>query len=157
MQARFVAGEAAAVGGQAPILALNLAVSRYDWETARACLVDDFTFRDRRPLGLGSLSRDEWIESLRVISDLAPGWGLETVQVLAWNRHGRVDVSRHFGTTRDGGPFENIFIRVLVTDDDRIQSNDSFDIADADRALARFDELCAGFPENPADSAGEDA
>jgi hypothetical protein len=117
---------------------------QYDWKTARGCLADDFVLHDHRTLGLGALGREEWIESLRVLADLAPGWSLETMRILAWNRHGRVDVSRHFGTTRDGGPFENVFIRVVVTSGDRIQSNDTFDVADADRALARFEELCTG-------------
>jgi hypothetical protein len=71
---------------------------------------------------------------------------LETVRILAWNRCGRVDVSRHFGTVRDGGTFENIFIRVVLTEGDCIQRNDTFDLADADRALARFEELCADRP-----------
>jgi ketosteroid isomerase-like protein len=143
-QARFAAGEAAAAGGQAPIVAFMRASVQYDWNTARGCLADDFVLRDHRTLGLGALGREEWIESLRVLADLAPGWSLETMRILAWNRHGRVDVSRHFGTTRDGGPFENIFVRVIVTGGDRIQSNDTFDVADADRALARFEELCNG-------------
>ncbi len=110
------------------------------------CLADDFVLRDHRTLGLGALGREEWIESLRVLADLAPGWSLETVRILAWNRHGRVDVSRHLGTTRDGGPFENIFIRVVLTEGDRIQSNDTFDAAEVDRALARFEDLCTGRP-----------
>jgi hypothetical protein len=78
-----------------------------------------------------------------VQADLAPDVGVETLWIIAWNRHGRVESSRVFGTLRDGGPFENLLLRVLVTDDDCIQHFDSFDVGDADRAVARFEELCA--------------
>jgi ketosteroid isomerase-like protein len=45
---------------------------------------------------------------------------------------------------RDGGPFENLYAHVILTEGDRIQRFEIFDVADTDRALARFDELCAG-------------
>ena len=60
-----------------------------------------------------------------------------------WNRHGRVDGCRMFGTLRDGGPFEIVFLRVLETDGDHIQRYEIFDVDAADAALARFAELCA--------------
>ena len=98
---------------------------------------------DHRKLGLG-LPRDEWIESLRAQRDLAPDLHNENSRILAWNRHGRVCMDRNCGTMPNGGgPFENIFIRVMVTDGDRIQRYEVFDIADVDLALARFEELCA--------------
>jgi hypothetical protein len=92
---------------------------------------------------MGELRRDEWIESMRVQADLAPDVDVETLWIIAWNRHGRVEASRVFGTLRDGGPFENLLLRVLVTDDDCIQHFESFDAGDADQARARFEELCA--------------
>jgi hypothetical protein len=49
---------------------------------------------------------------------------------------------RIFGT-REGGPFESLFVNVARSDRDRLARMEIFDIADADRALARFDELCA--------------
>jgi len=70
----------------------------------------------------------------------------EKPQILAWSRHGRVEVIRVFGTMREGGPFENVFVGVSGTEGDRIQSFQSFEIfhgGDADQALARFEELCA--------------
>jgi hypothetical protein len=69
---------------------------------------------------------------------------VETPQILAWNRHGRVDVTRVYGTMQDGGPFENVFVRVLLVVGDRIQDYEVFDVGDAERALARFEELCGG-------------
>jgi ketosteroid isomerase-like protein len=143
-QARFVAGEAAAVGGQTPIAALFRAYRQYDWVGQRASLADDLTFRDHRTLGLlGTLGGDEWVESLRIQADLAPDVAAERLQILAWNCHGRVDVTRVFGTMREGGPFENVFVDVIVTGGDRIRRFEIFDVGAADQALARFAELCA--------------
>jgi len=53
-----------------------------------------------------------------------------------------VRVLRLFGTQRDGGEFENVFLGVSLTDGERIQRYELFDIDDVDAALARFEELC---------------
>jgi hypothetical protein len=145
-QARFVAGEAAARGGQAPLVALSLAMARHDWETLRGCLAPDAVVHDHRMLSLGELGPDEWVESLRVRVDLAPDVKPEWFRILAWNRHGRVSVARAFGMLRDGGPFENVFVVVALVEGDRLQRFEIFDVADADRALARFEELCSDRP-----------
>ncbi len=145
-QDRFVAGEAAAVGGQAPFAAARRALGRHDWDALRSCLAPDLVFCDHRALGMGTLGPDQWVESLRVRVDLAPDADAEWFRILAWNCHGCVSVGRAFGTLRDGGPFENVFVVVALVDGDRIQRFEIFDIADADRALARFEELCAGRP-----------
>jgi hypothetical protein len=77
------------------------------------------------------------------LADLATDVAGELVRILTWNGLGRVQCDRQFGT-RDGGPFEKAFAAVILTDCDRIQRYEIFDLADTDRALARFDELCAG-------------
>jgi ketosteroid isomerase-like protein len=142
-QARFAAGEAATIGGQAPIVALYRSITRHDWETVRGCLAEDAVMWDRRALGiLGTLDRDPWVESLRAAADVAPDWNAEVVRILTWNGRGRVQLTRMFGT-RDGGPFENLYAHVILTDGDRIARFEYFDVADADGALARFAELCA--------------
>jgi hypothetical protein len=69
------------------------------------------------------------------------GWELS--RILAWNRHGRVGVGRRFGTARDGGPFEEDVVVVLLTGGDHVQRYECFDVADADRALARFEAFCS--------------
>jgi ketosteroid isomerase-like protein len=144
VQARFVAGEAAASGGQAPIATLFRAFTRRDWESMRSCLAEDAVIWDRRALGiLGTLDREQWVESLRAAADLAPDWDAEVVRILTWNELGRVHLARMFGT-RDGGPFENVVATVILVDRDRIQRYEIFDVADAGRALTRFEELCAG-------------
>ncbi|MBI3768882.1 MAG: hypothetical protein HY271_10370 [Deltaproteobacteria bacterium] len=102
---------------------------------------------DRCTLGLlDSLGADQWVESLRILADLAPDVAGEELQILAWNRHGRVAVGRVFGTMREGGSFENVFVGVIVTDGDRIKDYEVFDVGDADQALARFEELYSDLP-----------
>jgi hypothetical protein len=125
---------------------LDRAFTQDDWTGVPECLADDLALRDHRILGLGKtlLSRHEWIESLRAQRALAPDMRGEPLRILAWNRHGCVDVQRIAGTMPDGGgPFENVFVRAIVTGGDRIRRFEVFDVADADRALARFDELCS--------------
>ena len=139
---RFVAAEGAA-GGQAPIAALFRAAGLGDWETVRASLAADLAHHDHRNLGLGTLGRDAWVESLRALSDLADEMHVEAFCTLAWNRHGHVARTRQFGTVAGGGPFENVFIVVWLTDGDRISIVEVFDVDDAEGAVARFDELCA--------------
>jgi hypothetical protein len=124
-------------------LALASATRQHDWEAHRSCLAEDAVIWDRRALGiLGTLGRDQWVESLRAAADLAPDLNVELVRILTWNGVGRVQLSRMVGT-RDGGPFENAFLNVILYDRGRIQRNELFDVTDVDRALARFEELCA--------------
>ena len=146
--ARFSAGEAASTVAQAPIVAYFVASSRSDWETQlRGCLARDVVVHDHRTLGHGIQTGDELIESWRAMMNLAPDVQAEVFRILAWNRHGRVEAVRIGGTMPyGGGPFENVFVRVIVTDGDRIQRYELFDIRDPDRALARFEELCADLP-----------
>ena len=113
-----------------------------DWEAVRASLAPDLAYHDHRNLGLGTLGRDAWVESLRALSDLADELHVEPFCTLAWNRHGHVARTRQFGTVAGGGPFENVFIVVWLTDGDRISIIEVFDVDDAERAVARFDELC---------------
>ncbi len=140
---RFVAGEAAGVASQALIAAYNRAFARSDVGALRACLADDFVVDDRRsPNVLGTLDRDEWLASVAALAELAPDWEFEAPRILAWNERGGVQLVRVFGT-REGGPFENLDVRFMLTDGARVQRVELFDLADTERALARFAELCA--------------
>jgi ketosteroid isomerase-like protein len=143
-QARFAAGEAAASGGQAAFGAFLPALTRHDWQALRSCLAEDAVIWDRRALGiLGTLDRDQWLESLTAAAELAPDVDWEVTRILTWNGRGRVHLTRMFGT-RDGGPFESPIMNVILTGGDRIERFEFFDVADADQALARFEELSAG-------------
>src|SRR5262249_26270189 len=140
---RFVGGEAAGTGAQDAILAFSRA-SRRDWEAARRSLADDFVLHDHRQLGLGTLGPDDWIASLRIGKDeLTSQWKAETLCIFAWNARGRVDAGRQYGTVRDGGPFETVFVRVVITEGDRIRRMEIYAMDDVQAALARFEELCA--------------
>ncbi len=139
--ARFVAGEAGAAPAQAVILALDRALARRDWLAFRACLADDLVYRDHRKLGLGTLACDELVAAVRVHRELATDLRTETHRLLGWDRHGCVAVMHQYGTVPDGGPFENVFLRMIVADGDRVRHFETFDVAD--QALARFEELQA--------------
>jgi ketosteroid isomerase-like protein len=142
-QARFLAGEAASSRAQVPVVAFGAASARRDWEGMRRCLSEDIVIRDASTLGLGVVRGGEFIDALRAQADLAPDAGGEVMRILAWNGHGRVDVVRVFGTiATSGGAFEKAYVRIFLTDGDRIQHFECYDVGDADRAVARFQALC---------------
>jgi hypothetical protein len=122
---------------------LDRAARLRDPEAFRECLAGDLTFRDHRTLGFGLADRDELIDIVRSRDDLAPDWWVETLWTLAWNDRGRVSLVCERGTVAGGGPFENVHVRVAVTDGDRINRVELFAVDDAERALKRFGELCA--------------
>jgi ketosteroid isomerase-like protein len=139
---RFSAGEGASAPGLAPQLAVTRSFLERDWEAMRDAVAPELVFEDQRVLGLGTLGRDAWIASMRAIAEMAPDAAIEMSQVLAWNRHGIVVAGRWFGT-RDGGPFESVFTSCFVARDGRAVRIEAFPITDGERAVARFDELCA--------------
>jgi hypothetical protein len=115
--ARFAAGEAAGLAGQAAIVAHWEASIAHDVEGMRRWVADDLVVRDHRAIGLlDGLSGPEWVESVRVHFDLAPESYGEIIGVFAVNDQGRVELQRIFGTAADGVAFENVFLRVTVTD-----------------------------------------
>jgi hypothetical protein len=124
-------------------MSFDRAALRRDWEATRECFADDLRFRDHRVLGLGLADRDGLIELVRVIADLAPDRWLEWRRILTWNDRGIVALIREGGTVPGGGPFENVFVGLAVTDGDRIRHFELFDVDDADSAVAHFEELCA--------------
>ena len=102
--------------------------------------------RDHRAIvgtAIGDLDRDEWIGLLRVSEELAPEYATEAFRFPAWSRRGRVWVARTAGRTREGGPFEYLFVGLFQTDGERLTHLELFDAGDLDRALARFEELSA--------------
>ena len=113
----------------------------------RATMAPDFVFVDHRTLGMGTFDGDQWVASMQALVDLAPDVDAETTQVLTWNRHGLVSTQRNFGTFPGGGPFENRYVAVALIAEGRLQRFEAFDPAAADRALARFEELCAARTE----------
>jgi len=142
--ARFRAGAADTIAWSEPISAFFHAYSAHDPKGMRRCLADDLFLRDHRAVGvLDGLSADDWVESLKVHTELAPDVDSETFRIVAYNRLGSVDAYRIFGTANDGGAFESMMVRAVVTDGTLIRHYEIFDVGDLDRALARFDELSA--------------
>jgi ketosteroid isomerase-like protein len=93
-----------------------------------------------------SVGRDAYMDSLRTLWELSADATGEPFRVLAWNGRGQVAAVRVVGTMRDGGAFESLLIRVFVTDGGRIRHFEGFPIDDAERAIARFEELCTELP-----------
>ena len=123
------------------------AFTQHDWEALRDCIAEDVVVRDHRALGFfEGVDRDRYLDSLRILADLAPDVRSEAFRILVWTDHGHVSAVRVLGTMRDGGPFEDLLLRVGVTDGDRIRHHDMFAIDDADRAVARFEGLGTELP-----------
>ena len=59
--------------------------------------------------------------------------------------HGSLAIGRMFGTLRNGGPFESVFVRLSRYEDGRNVGAEVFELEDFDRARARFAELGAAY------------
>lgn len=140
-QDRFLAGEAAAVGGQVPLLRAMHAFARRDWELLRGCFVSGAGIADRRATADGGeLDRDHALESWRAFADRVPDVHAESPRILMWNAHGRVAVIRLYAATPGGEPFDDVVIGVFWTEADRIRRCELYDPDDADTALTGFAE-----------------
>ena len=141
---RFATGEVAGCAGIEPLVALIRALGDRSWEAVRECLAPDLILVDHRPLSFGTLDREQWIASLQVVDEISDGVIWEVFRVLAWSEQGFVVAVRRFGTIADGGgPFEVDAILTALVVDGRIQRSEIFGEADAERAVARFEALCA--------------
>jgi ketosteroid isomerase-like protein len=142
--ARFAAGEAAGSADVAPLLALLRALDDRNWEAARACFAPDLVLVDHRPLSLGTLDREQWIASLQATYELSVDLTWDVFRALAWSERGCVIGIRRLGNIPDGGgPFENELYMTMLVVDGLMQRYEIFGEADAERAVARFAELCA--------------
>ncbi len=129
-----------------PVRARSLGVvafNEHDWEALRSSYLPDAVIHDHRPLSLGVVNRDEYVESVRAWAEMAPDLGVEMLRFFTRNEHGAVFLSRAFGTIPDGGPFENYLIGFQLFEGDRIRRYELYPVDAADEALARFAELCA--------------
>jgi hypothetical protein len=142
--ARFAQGEAAGSAGVAPLVAFVRALCDRSWEAVRECFAPDLILVDHRPLSLGTLDREQWIASMQAVDELGDGVIWEVFRVLAWSEQGFAVAVRRFGSIADGGgPFEVDAILMALVVDGRIERGEVFGEADAERAAARFAELCA--------------
>jgi hypothetical protein len=143
--ARFGAGEGAGIESLNWLTMRRF--NRREWAEWERSFTDDFSVRDHRTLGLSELPARDWLASLQAWVELAPDVRVEVLRVLRWRSpRGLVFLSRAVGT-HEGGPFEQEPALALVTyRGPLIERCEFFDAADAERALARFEEL-AGLEE----------
>jgi ketosteroid isomerase-like protein len=137
---RFAAAESAApVRG---LVAWGEAQRAKRWDDLRTICTPDFVAVDRRPLGvLGTLDREQWVESLKAIVGLSDGVTYANHDVLAWNESGIVTAVARHGTIADGGgDIDDGFLAVMRVVDGRLVRLDVFAEHDTEGALACFDE-----------------
>jgi ketosteroid isomerase-like protein len=114
-----------------------------DWERVRATLADDLVVEDHRRTGFGRIEgSDAYIDSVRVLWDLAPDQRLE----LGWfwpaiEPHGAVTTVRRCGTLPDGGAFEREYLWLCIATGGRISRSEMFEVEDLAKALARLADL----------------
>ncbi len=117
------------------------AFNRHDLPALRAALADDFVFEDRRKTSIGFLNADEYVESVAALGEESQTFANETLYLVAQQPWGGVDMARIAGTTKDGAPFENLFVRCIATDGSKITVIAIFEPEEVERAVARLDEL----------------
>jgi class 3 adenylate cyclase len=141
---RWEAGEAAA--HQPAVRAHEKwlsAVADRDWVALEASVSPDFRIADHRRLGWGSTLSDPatFVQSQRALFELAPDYrhrldhlraaaGATLSQLTEWG-------------TREGGPFENVFLCLgsEIDEQGRYRRGDLYDLDQVHQALARFAEL----------------
>ncbi|MFN2428042.1 MAG: hypothetical protein ABR587_16530, partial [Candidatus Binatia bacterium] len=137
----FAAGEAGGGDGPTTYSAWERALQRRDWDALSECMSPSLRFVDHRPLSLGVLNGNQWLESLRVAVDLASEYASDVPQVLAWNSRGVLLSLRIYGTLRDGGAFENLLLAIFVASGGKMTHAEPFPIDAQEAAVARFEEL----------------
>src|SRR5262249_7186392 len=147
LDARYIAGEAAPYAGAAVMAQRYVElVAKRDWDGFNS-QVSETIVEDHRRLGWGILgSRDEYVQMLRAIVDLAPDATLRFDHVLALNHRAVLAIGTWRGT-RDGGPFElgGICIAAFAPDG-RIGRIRFYDLDELDAARACFDVWTAERP-----------
>jgi hypothetical protein len=154
LDARYVAREAAPWAGTTLAIGRRFAeaIATRDWARLATMLAPDFELEDHRPIGvLTSLSRDEWVASVRELVGLRPETVLRTDHVLAVDRQGVLVVARWTGADGEGA-FEIPMVVVMEIGPYGFRRWDAYPMDDLDAARARFDALGARAPARlPAD------
>jgi hypothetical protein len=123
----------------------KFALNARDWNALREGFAPDVVVADHRRLGFGAVDRDTWLALLDSTRELTVGLAFEIYRVLAWNERGVLFGLRRRGSVAGGGgPLENESLALALSAGDRIARYELFDEPDSERALARFEALCAG-------------
>jgi ketosteroid isomerase-like protein len=120
------------------------AFNDHDLDRFRATLHNDFVFHDHRRTGVGTLARADYLASIPPLFEAAPDICSDTLYYIATEKNGSLAIGRDFGTLRDGGEFESVYVRIELYRDDRIVALEEFEPEHLDRARARFEELSRG-------------
>ena len=112
-----------------------------DWDRFRSLYADDAVIEDHRPMGRGRISADEYTESTRALTELAPDSRFRFRHVIVGDNWTLLIVNDLVGEA-ETGPFEIAFVSVAQQDDDgRIVHTHMFDLEQLPEARARFEEL----------------
>jgi hypothetical protein len=155
---RFIAGEASGVRSSAIFRTFEEAIAARDWDRLASCLAPGFVVDDHRSLGtLRSLSRDEWVASVRSLVEMRPDTLLRTDHVIALDEQRVLSVGCWIGSQSEGA-FEIPSVLVAELGPDGFRRWDAYDLAQLDAARARFHELRPDplrIPPNAATWAGD--
>jgi ketosteroid isomerase-like protein len=124
------------------LASFDRAASLRDWIELRALVAADAVVADSRVLGLGTIGRDRWIQSLQFRAELVSDAALSVVRVLASSGHGQLRMMTIVGHFPDGSAFDNPFLAVMQCRDGQILRLEFFESSDEERARERFTELC---------------
>ena len=144
LDARFDAGEGAAhPAAVAWPRDFSAAFARRDWDAVAAIYSPSTVGHDHRLVSWGTLDgRESFLQSMRQMVELAPDARMRTDHARTSSR-GMLAACMWTGT-REGGAFESPFVLVVELDaHGRAVRSDFYDPHHVDRALARFEEICA--------------
>ncbi|MEY2567023.1 MAG: hypothetical protein QOE35_1552 [Actinomycetota bacterium] len=139
--------------------ASSRAFTARDWAGFERALAPGLEVVEHGDVGFRRRGRDQYVASTRALTDLAPDVGATCVAVPQVSERGAVSIWRFAGTYGDAGPFERTSVLVTIVRGNVITRIETFDGADLDSAVARFDELTrqnsAVPPNRAADVGGE--
>jgi hypothetical protein len=117
---------------------LDLA-NHHDWDTF-AIRSAGATYVGHRQLAVGDTIAD-YVSSIRMLASLIPDLWLTPVEILSHSALGVVTYLVVKGTSTEGSPIELPLVILVLFDGDRVSRVETFDPAQRDLALARFQEL----------------
>src|SRR4029077_8414392 len=85
---------------------------------------------------------DSFVSSRAALIELAPDYDVETLYILASERHGELAMVRGHGRlVASGGETEHVYLRLSVHRDGRLVEMDLFEPTEREAALAHLDQL----------------
>jgi hypothetical protein len=140
---RYAAGEAAPHAATwRTELCFWRALATRDWERLAATFATDFVVEDHRPVGLlTSLSRDEYVASVRALMELRPDATLRLAHVLALEDDRLLAVGRWTGGEPEGA-FEIPVVNAVQYGPNGARRYHFYDLEQLGEARARYESPC---------------